>query len=156
MDTLPAGTVAVGYVAGAVYTPVASIVPHVGSHGSASGFGVVSFVFVDAVFGCTSLYWISVGAAFNSATGEVFSLQTARGKVDVPGNRFRLALGPEALRSTLLVNLKAGKRTVWFEGRGWGHGVGLCQWGARGRALAGQSYKEILEAYYPKAKLSKV
>jgi hypothetical protein len=51
-----------------VYTPVESIEPHVGLHGSDSGFGVLSFVLVDALFGCTSLYWISVGAAFNSVT----------------------------------------------------------------------------------------
>ena len=76
--------------------------------------------------------------------------------MEVWGNRFRLALGPEALRSTIITNLKAGKSTVSFEGRGWGHGVGLCQWGARGRALAGQNYKQILETYYPKAKLAKV
>ncbi|CAA9270566.1 MAG: hypothetical protein AVDCRST_MAG77-3182 [uncultured Chloroflexi bacterium] len=35
-----------------------------------------------------------------------------------------------------------------FEGQGWGHGVGLCQWGARGRALAGQSAEQIVAAYY--------
>ncbi|HEV2125056.1 MAG TPA: hypothetical protein VGW38_20090, partial [Chloroflexota bacterium] len=30
-----------------------------------------------------------------------------------------------------------------FHGKGWGHGVGLCQWGARGRANAGQSAEQI-------------
>jgi stage II sporulation protein D len=34
-------------------------------------------------------------------------------------------------------------------GAGWGHGVGLCQWGAVGRARAGQGYKKILETYFP-------
>lgn len=34
-------------------------------------------------------------------------------------------------------------------GRGLGHGVGLCQWGARGRALAGQNWRQIIRAYYP-------
>ena len=33
-------------------------------------------------------------------------------------------------------------------GTGWGHGVGMSQWGARGRALAGQSSAEIIAAYY--------
>ena len=99
---------------------------------------------------------ISVLRKSPSGRAEIFSLQTSRGKVEVWGNRFRLAMGPEALRSTFLTNMKAGKRTVYFEGHGWGHGVGLCQWGARGRALAGQSYKDILSAYYPKAKLSKL
>lgn len=39
--------------------------------------------------------------------------------------------------------------SVTFFGRGWGHGVGLSQYGARGRALAGQSAAEILAHYYP-------
>ncbi len=36
-----------------------------------------------------------------------------------------------------------------FQGRGHGHGVGLCQWGARGQALAGKSAMQILTHYYP-------
>ena len=39
--------------------------------------------------------------------------------------------------------------SVTFYGRGWGHGVGLSQYGARGRALAGQGAAEILAHYYP-------
>ena len=38
--------------------------------------------------------------------------------------------------------------TVRFYGRGWGHGVGLSQYGAKGRAKAGQSAEQILAAYY--------
>ncbi len=34
-------------------------------------------------------------------------------------------------------------------GAGWGHGVGMCQWGAVGRARAGQDFREILGAYFP-------
>ena len=37
---------------------------------------------------------------------------------------------------------------VVLEGRGWGHGVGMGQYGARGRAAQGQDYREILAAYY--------
>jgi len=37
---------------------------------------------------------------------------------------------------------------VEFNGRGSGHGVGLSQWGARGQALMGKSYHEILRYYY--------
>ncbi|OPZ58635.1 MAG: Amidase enhancer precursor [Candidatus Aminicenantes bacterium ADurb.Bin508] len=36
-----------------------------------------------------------------------------------------------------------------FLGRGWGHGVGLCQVGAYGMAKEGSKYKEILLHYYP-------
>ena len=37
---------------------------------------------------------------------------------------------------------------ITFFGRGWGHGVGMSQYGARGRALAGQTATEILAHYY--------
>jgi len=46
-------------------------------------------------------------------------------------------------------------QAIYFEGRGWGHGVGLCQWGARGRALAGQSAEQIVTAYYTGATIQK-
>ena len=42
---------------------------------------------------------------------------------------------------------------VELQGRGYGHGAGMCQWGAIGRARAGQSYEQILHTYYPGAVL---
>ena len=42
-----------------------------------------------------------------------------------------------------------------LRGRGFGHGVGLCQWGARGLALLGRNDEEILSFYFPRAKLRK-
>lgn len=42
-----------------------------------------------------------------------------------------------------------GARTVTIEGGGLGHGVGLCQWGARGMALSGAGARAILAYYYP-------
>lgn len=41
-------------------------------------------------------------------------------------------------------------------GAGWGHGVGLCQWGAVGRARAGQDYRTILETYFPGTSIERV
>ncbi len=50
-----------------------------------------------------------------------------------------------------------GRPTSWvFTGGGWGHGVGLCQTGAIGRADAGQSYREILEHYFNGAQVARV
>lgn len=100
-----------------------------------------------------SVQGLSVLQKSPSGRSQTILLQTSKGEVQVAANRFRLALGPETLRSTFLTNVQVRKRQVYFEGLGWGHGVGLCQWGARGRALAGQSYQDILLAYYPKSKL---
>lgn len=48
-----------------------------------------------------------------------------------------------------------GDVTAWvFKGGGWGHGVGLCQTGAIGRAEYGQDYREILRHYFNGAEVS--
>jgi stage II sporulation protein D len=39
--------------------------------------------------------------------------------------------------------------TFVFEGRGQGHGAGMCQWGAAAMARDGGTYREILARYYP-------
>jgi SpoIID/LytB domain protein len=44
--------------------------------------------------------------------------------------------------------------TVTLEGRGWGHGVGLCQIGAAVMAAKGYGYQDILHHYYPGSVLS--
>jgi SpoIID/LytB domain protein len=50
-----------------------------------------------------------------------------------------------------------GKPTAWiFTGGGWGHGVGMCQTGAIGRAEAGQSYRDILGHYYSGAQVARI
>jgi stage II sporulation protein D len=59
------------------------------------------------------------------------------------------------LRSTLFLFRPRRERgrieELVLTGGGWGHGVGLCQVGAMGRARAGHAYQEILAAYYPGA-----
>jgi stage II sporulation protein D len=53
---------------------------------------------------------------------------------------------------------KASPIPVAFEitGRGFGHGLGLSQWGAYNMAMQGQSYQQILQHYYQGTTLSKV
>jgi stage II sporulation protein D len=56
--------------------------------------------------------------------------------------------GHPILRSSRFKIVKANSKQIVLEGRGYGHGVGMCQMGALGRAWAGQSFEEILNAYY--------
>lgn len=50
-----------------------------------------------------------------------------------------------------------GRPTAWiFTGGGWGHGVGMCQTGAIGRAEAGQTYRQILEHYFNGAQVARI
>ncbi len=71
----------------------------------------------------------------------------SRGKTIIKSNDLRLILGPDVIRSTNFKIKKIGGN-LEFRGKGWGHGVGFCQWGARGMALRGFSFDEILDFYY--------
>jgi len=67
--------------------------------------------------------------------------------------------GANGLRSTLFdltVNRDAAGNIIDYvlTGTGRGHGLGLCQWGAEGRARAGQSYSEIIQAYFPGTRIA--
>jgi len=80
------------------------------------------------------------------------------GTAHVRGGRIRSALG---LREQLFVidrEYDESGRVVEFvfNGRGWGHGVGLCQVGAYGLAKQGWSYEQILKAYYTGIELTRI
>lgn len=82
----------------------------------------------------------------------------ASGTGHVRGGRIRSVLG---LREQLFVierRLDADGRVTGFlfTGRGWGHGVGLCQVGAYGLAKQGLSFEKILKAYYSGIELTKL
>ncbi len=77
------------------------------------------------------------------------------GATVVPINKFRLLVGPDVIRSGFFT-LSAQDGKFVFTGRGWGHGVGLCQWGAMVMADNGKSYRRILSFYFPGAKLKRM
>ncbi|MEZ4750714.1 MAG: SpoIID/LytB domain-containing protein [Bdellovibrionota bacterium] len=67
-------------------------------------------------------------------------------------NQFRARLGYSRLKSTLFEWTKTPGK-IQFKGKGQGHGVGMCQWGARYLAQSGLSFKAILSHYYPQSHL---
>jgi stage II sporulation protein D len=83
-------------------------------------------------------------------------LRTARGsEVPMSGAELRQLVGYTALPSLWFTVSVEGEAAV-FRGRGSGHGVGLCQWGARGRAARGETYQQILGHYYPGAEIRRM
>ncbi|MBI2342012.1 MAG: SpoIID/LytB domain-containing protein [Deltaproteobacteria bacterium] len=74
-------------------------------------------------------------------------------KFFIQGSDFRKIVGFKDIKSTWF-DVKINGGQIEFEGRGYGHGVGLCQWGAYGMADAGKSYHEILKYYYPGVKIT--
>ena len=68
--------------------------------------------------------------------------------VSVPAAELRLALGSTVMRSTLLTELSSDGAYVRMAGRGYGHGVGMPQWGAYALAQDGMTGEEIATYYY--------
>ena len=62
----------------------------------------------------------------------------------------------EVLTSHLYETKVKVSTRYYFSGEGWGHGVGLCQWGAYGMARQGFDYAAILSHYYPETQLMKI
>lgn len=98
-----------------------------------------------------------ISAHRTGPSGRIVELRISvdSGEIPVFGPDIRLVLRSptgEALRSTdfnLAVEHRQGLVSrVTATGWGLGHGVGLCQWGAVGRARSGQDYRTILAAYY--------
>lgn len=75
--------------------------------------------------------------------------------VTINGKDFRNIIGPNDIRSNNYEVVMEGYYADFY-GRGWGHGVGLCQWGAYGMAERRFDYKAILKHYYPGAQIVSV
>lgn len=71
------------------------------------------------------------------------------------GKKFRDIIGPNEVRSNMY---EIDMQGFYFDltGKGWGHGVGLCQWGAYQMARQRHDYDEILQYYYPGVQIKKL
>jgi stage II sporulation protein D len=97
--------------------------------------------------------WQSLTVARRGESGRAVTLRLDQ--TEINAEEFRLAVG-EALGwnripSTWFELSRQGDR-IAFHGRGWGHGVGLCQKGASAMAAQGRFAQQILEQYFPGAK----
>ena len=85
-----------------------------------------------------------------TATGRAQEISIIGSKRALPltGYDFRALFGFDRIRSPLFSIAPMGDAFI-LNGRGWGHGVGMCQWGAAELARRGLSASEILAFYYP-------
>ncbi len=75
--------------------------------------------------------------------------------VIMTAKEFRQMIGPNEVRSTNFeTSVKWNK--LRLRGSGWGHGVGMCQWGAYGMARKGKRAEEILAYYYPGTEITTI
>ena len=107
-----------------------------------------------------SLKSVEVRSRFADGRVNLLDIQTDRGTITVRGDKTRWALRPTPGTGRILesdrfdVDMRGDRIVV--KGNGFGHGVGMCQMGALGRAQAGQSFAQILAAYYPGTDLARL
>jgi stage II sporulation protein D len=84
-----------------------------------------------------------------SPSGRVRNIRIRhnRGETTLSGNHFRIKVDPKLIKSTLFTIRRSGNG-ISFYGKGYGHGVGMSQWGAYQMAKSGHSYTNILRYYY--------
>jgi stage II sporulation protein D len=91
---------------------------------------------------------ISIKSYTSTKRVKELSITGASGSSAMIATDFRKALGWSRLPSTNFT-LTIDGDSGYFEGKGYGHGVGLCQWCALAMARQGKNYREILAYYYP-------
>ena len=74
----------------------------------------------------------------------------------VDASDLRIALGSTKMRSTLITSLRAQEGKLVMAGTGYGHGVGMSQWGAYGMAQAGSTAEEIVMYYFKDVSIEKL
>lgn len=86
---------------------------------------------------------------FKKSSGRVTLVTVIHknGILNLPGNEFRLLFPEKKIKSLFFDAVKTGDGLTLY-GHGWGHGVGLCQWGARGMSMDRVKYRDILKYYY--------
>lgn len=98
---------------------------------------------------------ISISSFTSTGRVKMLRVVTESSELEVKAVDLRKLLGYKELPSTQFSVSITGSEVV-FEGSGYGHGVGLSQWGALELANEGKNYKEILQYYYPGTILQKM
>jgi stage II sporulation protein D len=105
-------------------------------------------------FGVRRVDDVSSGATSPSGRLLTVSLSTDAGDLALRASTLRLIVGGHSMKSTLCRFSKTGKG-FRITGQGFGHGVGMSQWGAQAMAAHGRTFRRILAFYYPGAGLEK-
>ena len=98
---------------------------------------------------------VLVGEFYQNGYVKNIKVFADNGEHVIPAKKFRSIIGANLIRSRRFVLEKVGD-VINVKGYGWGHGIGLCQWGAYGMSKKGYSFTEILEHYYPGSIIKKI
>lgn len=87
-------------------------------------------------------------------SGRVLTVKA--GQATIHGAELREKIGFDKLYSTQISKIEAQGNDIVFTGTGWGHGVGMDQWGAKLMAEQGKKASDIVAHYYPQASIIRI
>ena len=98
---------------------------------------------------------ITMSGHDDSGRPEKLKIRGSKGTISITPAKFRMAVDPWLVKSAFITDIGVHGKDIVIEGKGWGHGVGMCQWGAKEMGGKGYDYKKILEFYYPGTSVEK-
>jgi len=99
---------------------------------------------------------VHAGEADSSGRLETVTILGTLDSRTIPATVFRAIAGTHLVRSTRISSIEVVGLAIRVSGSGFGHGVGMSQWGARGMALAGRTAEDILQFYYRGAQFAQI
>lgn len=100
---------------------------------------------------------VSVSSISSFKIGETDSSGRATtlkvGDAEFSANTFRLKIGSTKMKSTLISDIVVSSNSISISGKGYGHGVGMSQWGAKILAEEGKTAEEIINHYFKNVKI---
>lgn len=105
---------------------------------------------IDAGYKITPIKGIFIDGKDTSGRITNLTIIGSKNNIKISAKDFRNIIGPNIIRSANF-NVNVVDHDLVLEGFGWGHGVGLCQWGAYFMAKQGSTFEQILKYYYPES-----
>lgn len=105
--------------------------------------------------GISGINSVNVESFKDSKRVDNIIFNTSQGDVKLKANDFRKKIGNTIIKSTLF-DIKVDGNKVLVSGNGYGHGVGMSQYGAVEMAKKGQDYKKIIDFYFPGTNIEKL
>ena len=106
---------------------------------------------VERISNISGIKEIIIDSLTVSNRAKDLKIITESGEYKIPAKDLRKNLGWDKLPSTMITSITRDEDIFIFEGKGYGHGVGMCQWTALDMAKKGMNYREILSKFYPGA-----
>lgn len=111
---------------------------------------IIYFKEIERIFGLRKLTKFEVEHLGNNFVKQII-LHSPERVLKISGYEFVRKCWENGLKGLKSLNFQVSiyEKEIHIKGRGFGHGIGMCQWGARGLAEKGYKFNEILKFYFP-------